>query len=486
MTVSQKTECEIRRLHYAEHWKVGTIATQLNVHPDVVRRVLGLLEPRSQSSVRPRLIDPFVPFIIETLEQYPTLRATRLCDMLKERGYQGSERTVRDYVRGVRPKPKTTAYLRTEPLCGEQAQVDWAHVTKVKVAGGLRALWLFVIVLSYSRAMWAEFVYEMTAHSLCRSLLRAVQFFGGCPRQFLFDNPKSIVLERYSDAIRFNPTLLEMCGQLRVQPRACGVRQPQHKGRVERSIRYLRDRFLAGREIHGIEQGNRELLAFLDNIAHKRPHPRIPERTVGEVWDEERARLLALPDPLPVAALVKPVRVKKTAFIRFDTNEYSVPPQFARDMLTLVANDRDLRVLHGDTAVASHQRCWGRRQIIELPEHRRELVAQRRAARDLKGRDRLRAEIPDFQVLVERWMDEGYHLGTHVARTLKLLDLYGAEIVAAATAELIERDIHDPSALIVACDRRWRDKAKPVSLPVELPDHVEDRDVIPHKLDSYD
>jgi hypothetical protein len=98
MTIDARIEAEIRRLHFAEHFRVGTIVTQLGVHHDVVRRVLGLLEPRRVPSPRPSLVVPFADFIDETLRAYPRLRATRLFDMIKERGYEGSVRTLREYI----------------------------------------------------------------------------------------------------------------------------------------------------------------------------------------------------------------------------------------------------------------------------------------------------------------------------------------------------------------------------------------------------
>ena len=296
MTVSAQVEAEVRRLYYAEHWKVGTIASQLEVHGDVVRRVLGLLERRGSSpQERPRQVEPYVDFIGETLARYPKLRATRLYDMLRGRGYEGSVRTVREYVAGVRPRPTREAFLRVEPLPGEQSQVDWAYVGKVKVPGGERALWLFVQVLAWSRGMWGEFVFDMGAHSLARSLVRAAGYFGGTSRQWLFDNPKTVVLERYGDAVRFHPLLLEVAGHYRVQPRVCAVRKANQKGKVERAIRYVRERFLAGRTVHSVEQGNRELWAFLEEVAHARPHPTQPGRTVAECLAEEKQRLLPLP-----------------------------------------------------------------------------------------------------------------------------------------------------------------------------------------------
>ena len=141
-----------------------------------------------------------------------------------------------------------------------------------------------------------------------------------------------------------------------MQPRVCEVGKPNQKGGVERAIRYMRDRFLAGRSIQSIDQGNRELEEFLAHIADKRPHPRDPTRTVGEVLQQERHRLLPLPDPLPATELIKPARVDKTAFVRYDSNDYSVPPQYARQTLTLVCDDRVVRLVDGSDVVAAHQR----------------------------------------------------------------------------------------------------------------------------------
>lgn len=486
MTVSAAVEAEIRRLFYAEHWPMGTVASQLGVHPDVVRRVLGLLEPRRSSVPRPRLVDPFVAFIDETLAQYPRLLATRLHDMLRARGFQGSVRTLREYVAQVRPAPRREAFLRIEPLIGEQAQIDWAHVGRVPVPGGLRSLWLFVMVLSWSRAMWAEFVFDTTVHSLLRSLVRAASFFQGATRQWLFDNPKIVVLERHGDAVRFHPLLLDVAGRFHVQLRLCAVRAANQKGRVERIVRFLRDRFLAGRSITGIEQGNRELVTFLAEIGNARPHPVFRERSIADCLAEERGRLLALPDPLPVIDLVAPASIDKTAFARLDTNLYSVPPAYAQRTLTLVADDAWVRFLDGATEITRHPRTWGRRQVIELREHRDEILRQRAGAAEPTGQGRLRAAIPGIDGLFARWVDAGRNVGSLTARTLKLLDLYKADLLAEAVAEVLALGMHDPGALAQVCEQRRRAKSLPVPVPVDFGDHVPDREVIPHDLEGYD
>lgn len=481
-----EVEAEVRRLHYAEHWPIGTIAKQLSVHEDVVRRVLKVDERALPARPRAKLVDPYTDFIAQTLERYPTLRATRLYDMLRPRGYAGSVRTLREHVAEVRPRRASEAFLRVDPLLGEQAQVDWAHVGKVPVPGGVRALWLFVMVLAWSRAMWAEFVFDLSVHSLLRSLSRAAVFFAGCTRQWLFDNPKVVVLERHGEAIRFNPVLLEFSGHYCVSLRVCAVRKANQKGRVERAIRYLRERFLAGRAIRSVEQGNRELLAFIDEVAHPRPHPTIPGRTVADCLAEERTRLLPLPQKAVVTDLVEPIVLDRTAFARFDGNLYSAPHTYAEQTLTLVAGDTTVRLLDGQEVVACHARNWGRRQRVEEPAHREALLEHKRGAREAKGQDRLRAAIPDVDRLFARWLDAGRNVGSMTSQMLRLLDRYGDATVAGAVAEVLARGTHDPGAVAVLCEQARQRNQQPMPVDVMLGSHVPDRDVIPHALETYD
>jgi transposase len=486
MTVGKEMTAEIRRLYFAEHWKRGTIATQLGVHPDVVVRVLGSFGPKA-GTPRPStsVLAAYYSFINETLERYPRLVSTRLFDMATERGYDGSLRTLRKYVSGARPRPKHEVFLRVETLPGEQAQVDWAHVGTIPVPGGQRALWAFVMVLAHSRMMWGELVVDLDAWSLRRSLVRASSFFGGVPRQWLFDNPKVVVVERHGDRVRFHDDLLELAASLHVQPRLCAPRKPNHKGKVERAIRFLRERFFAARSIHSVEHGNAQLLRFLETIANPRPHPIWRERTVLEVFDDERPRLMVLPDPMPSLERVMPVAADKTAFVTVDTNRYSVPSRYARGTLTVAATDTELRFLDGAEEIAKHERCWGRRQVLERHEHREALLAEKREARALKGRDRLHAELTNIDVIFDRWFENGRNIGSMVARTIKLLDLYGRAAVQAAVDEMISRGTHDPGALAMHCERH-RARSAPVRTMLDLAPHVVERDVVPHDLGRYD
>lgn len=487
MTVSTFLEADIARLHYAEHFKVGTIAAQLGVHPDVVRRVLGLLpEPTGERKPRVLTLAPYVDFIQETLQKYPTLRSTRLYDMLCERNFKGSPRTVRHYVKSVRPKVAQKVYLRTHPLPAEQAQIDWGYVGKVRVSGGQRALWVFVMVLAYSRALWAELVYDLSIHSLRRSLIRAALHFGGCTRQWLFDNPKTVVLERHQAEARFQPLLLDLCGALRVQPRLCTVRAPWQKGRVERAVRYLKDRFFAGRTIHCIDAANQQLRDFLSRIPPQRPHPLFPDRTVAQVFAEEKTLLLPLPDCLPDTDQVLSVVPDKTAFVRFDRNLYSVPPDFAKKPLTLCASDTFLRFLDAGSVVAEFTRTYDINGIRENPAHRKELLLVKQRARAPKGRDRLRLAVPACDELFAKWLLGGHNVGSLTLRTLKLLDLYGQDLLQAAVKDALARDTCDLSALSLLCEYHRRAQARPLPVDIPLGENVPEHDVIPHPLEHYD
>ena len=152
MTLSPDLEAQILRYFHAEKWRVGTIATQLGIHHSAVTRVLaqaGL--PRATCAPRPSQVDPYLPFIRETLARFPRLTASRLYAMVRERGYPGGPDHFRYLVSLHRPRPAAEAYLRLRTLPGEQAQVDWGHFGKLTIGRAQRPLMAFVVVLSYSR-----------------------------------------------------------------------------------------------------------------------------------------------------------------------------------------------------------------------------------------------------------------------------------------------------------------------------------------------
>lgn len=172
--------------------------------------------------------------------------------------------------------------------------------------------------------------------------------------------------------------------------------------------------------------------------------------------------------------------------MRFDTNSYSVPAEHASRTLTLVADERLVRVLDKDTEVARHDRSYGRKRVVEDLAHRRALLDEKRAARDARGRDRLHAVAPRIHDLYLRWVDRGRNLGSVTARVMLVLDRYGDDVFRAAVDDVVDRGLHDPSALEAVCERLRKRSAAPLAVEPHVADHVSDRDVIPHDLESYD
>ena len=380
--IPKELEAKILRLYHAEKWKAGTIAKQLGIHHNTVERVLSQANsPFVKRTDRSSMLDPYMPFVLETLEKYPTLTASRLFEMVKERGYPGGPDHFRSIVARHRPRPSAEAYLRLRTLPGEQAQVDWGSFGSIQFGKASRRLSAFVLVLSWSRQIFVRFFLNQWMSSFLRGHVEAFQFLGGVPRVLIYDNLKSAVLERVGDAIRFHPVLLDFAAHYRYEPRPVPVRRPCEKGRVERAIRYIRGAFFAARSWTDIDDLNAQALAWCKGPAGQRRCPEEKTMTVQEACEQEKALLLALPDnPFPVDDK-KEVSVGKTPYVRFDLNDYSVPYQLTRLTLVVMADEKTVRVLDGNEVVAEHKRSYDKGQQIEAPAHIEELIQQKRQAR---------------------------------------------------------------------------------------------------------
>ena len=314
MAISDELKAQILRYHFVEHWRVGTIASQLGIHHYTVERVLSEagVERERQRQRRASKLDPYLALITETLQRFPTLTAARLFDMLKARGYPGGPDHFRHCIAQLRPRRPREAYLRLRTLPGEQAQIDWAHFGKLTIGRAERPLMAFVLMLSYSRYPFVRFYLNASLASLIRGHVAAFSALGGTARTALYDNMKSVVLERRGDAIRFHPTLLELAAHYRFEPRPVAPARGNEKGRVERFIRFARQSFFSARRFRDLDDLNDQADEWCNTRAAERPCPEDPQRTVAEVFAEERAHLIELPDnPFPCEERVE-VQVGKT------------------------------------------------------------------------------------------------------------------------------------------------------------------------------
>ena len=470
MTISRALEAEILRLHATEHWPVGTIARQLRVHHGTVRRVLAQAGVPTQKPVRASMVEPFLAFINETLTKYPTLRASRLYAMVRERGYPGAPDHFRALVAQLRPRPAAEAYLRLRTLPSEQAQVDWAHFGKLTIGRAIRPLMAFVMVLSYSRHLFLRFYLGATLPYFIRGHVDAFSHFQGAARTLLYDNLRSAVLERRDEAIRFHPTLLELAAHYRFQPRPVAVARGNEKGRIERAIRFTREAFFAARSFRDVDDLNAQALAWCQGAAADRPCPEDRRRRVREVFAEEQSHLLALPAvPFPCDERLT-VSVHKTPYLRFDLNDYTVPHTHVHRTLTVLASLERVRVVDGQELIANHPRSFDRGQQIEDPAHIAALVADKRAARAHRAQDRLQHAAPSTKALFLRAAERGAHLGVLTRGLLQLLASHGAAALEAAIAAALAEDAAHLGAVRHFIDQHAHARGQRPPIAVVLPD----------------
>lgn len=489
MTISGDLEAKILRYHHVEKWRVGTIARQLEIHHSSVTRVLQKSGVQKVPSIkRESLITPYMSFIMEILKKYPTLTASRLYDMVCQRGYKGGVDHFRYLISLYRPRPETEAYLRLRTLPGEQAQVDWGHFGHVEIGNAKRPLMAFVMVLSYSRKVFLRFSLDARMSNFLFGHEAAFLAWNGIPRVLLYDNLKSAVLERRGDAIRFNPTLLEFASHYRFEPRPVAVARGNEKGRVERTIRYVRDNFFPARKWEDVDDLNRQAIEWCENNASNRPCREDTSKTVREVFLLEQPALIQLPgDVYPTHERIE-IKIGKTPYARFDLNDYSVPHTHARKSVTVCATHNAISIIDGTTTVAKHQRCYDKGRQIEDPSHIEALVALKKKSRQHRGQDRLIKSIPQCSTFLIEAAKRGYNLKHVVTQLLQLLDGYGVCELEEAVACALKQGVPHPNTVRISLERQreGRDILPPIVLKFTDDKRIRDLVVRPHELKSYD
>ena len=489
MAIPPELRAHILRLYQVEHWRVGTIATQLHVHHRTVRRVLDSASVlRAQQSLRSSQVDLYLPFILETLTQHPALTASRLHGMVQERGYKGGEDYFRRIVARHRPRPAAEAYLRLRTLPGDESQVDWAHMGHLQVGDAKRPLMAFVMVLSYSRRIFLHFSLNARMDSFLLGHVLAFEAWGGVPKVILSDNLKSAVLERIGSAIRFNPEYLAFAAHYRFEARPVAVARGNEKGRVERSIRYIRDNFFAARTYSDIDDLNRQAKLWCDGPAANRAWPEGAHQTVQQAFLQEREILMALPEHDYALAERVQVKVAKTPYVRFDLNDYSVPHTHVRRTLMVEATQTRVRVLDGLTVLCEHDRSYDRAKQIEVKAHVEKLVEYKRGAREHRATDTLIHSVPEIAQLLKSAAAKGHNLGSITYALLQLLERYGIAPMRVAVAEALARDVPHPNAVRLALERGREARNQSVPVVPKLSERARALDVtvLPHELGGYD
>ena len=495
--ISSETEAEIERLWRAEGLRcVGTIARMARVHGDAARRVLrkaGLL-PRGTAELtaavpRASILDLYLPVVDDVLRRYPDICASRLFSMVKERGYPGvSQSHFRDVVSKRRPIREREAFLKLSMLPGEQAQVDWGHFGDAGEAYDGKKLYAFVMTLAYSRRIFLRYFLGMKMREFQQGFAEAFEFFGGVPRKVLIDNLKSGVTERVQQLVRFNEDFLLLARHYAFEPQAANVRRGNEKGRVERSIRYVRDNFFAARDFSTLEELNAQAHTWCVTQASERKWPQDRTQTVAQAFAIEQAKLRPLP-PTPLACLERViVKVSKQAFVWFDRNEYSVPHGLVGQQVEVVASEHDIRIYScaGPEPVATHGRSHRRGQVVENHEHREALEKAKPGATKHSGLRRLTSQIPEAEEFVRTLGERGENIGGAVSGLLGRIDTHGVALVTAAVREVIASGSCTFRAVNFVLARLDRERGLPLEEPAVVKTRFGELAVTPHDAKTYD
>lgn len=428
--------CRIKA-YKEEGLKAGQIATKLGLDHRTVSKWMG------RSSFQPKLpgcrsskLDPYKDDILGMLERHP-YTARQIFQKIREQGFGGGYTIVKDYVRIVRPK-RSKSYLTLSFAPGECAQVDWGSYGSIGVGNTRRRLSFFVMVLCYSRMMYAEFTVSQTMEHFLGCHQRALQFFAGVPSRIMVDNLKSAVLKRVTgQAPVFNPKYLDFANHYGFTITPCGVGKGNEKGIVENAVGYIKKNFLAGLDPGDFKTINPAAVYWLDNIANVRNHGETHKRP-KDMFEQENDHLFPLPvEPYDIGTVTQ-VRATSQFRITLDTNRYSVPAEYAGTRLTMKTYPDRLCIYCDNKLIARHTRSYDRHQDIEDPDHPKVLLQQRRKARDQKILMRFLTLSPNAERYYQGLVERKLNIRHHIRQIVGLSEIYTKEQVARVIEDALE------------------------------------------------
>ena len=478
---------EIRRLFLIEKVSQREIAKVLRVDRATVRRALKRDHaPTAPTRNRPSILDPFKADIEQILETTPRITAVRLWEELQGYGFAGKITIVRQRLAALREKRRREAFVRRLFHPGEAAEVDWANCGTIDVGGRPRRVSGFVMVLSYSRMVYLEFTLSEALEEFLRCHQNAFSFFCGVPRKILYDNLRLAVLAHQGPDIRWNPRFMDFVGHYLFKPVACNPAAGWEKGRVERTIQYIRSNFLLGRRFRSLEELNASAVAWRDEKANRRIHKTTGKRPI-DLFSDDRARLLALPEAGYDTRILRSVRITADCRAQFENNTYSVPPKHVGQDLTLRASPTEVCLYDGPTLVARHRRSHGTHEDLLDPDHAKEVLARKRRAGGQTLQRLFLALGPETEKYLSGLVRTELSVERHLRRILDLAATYGHAEVMGAVQRALEYGAYGSDYVenIILVERRKRREDQKTPLQIEKKELAE-IDLPEQNLDHYD
>ncbi len=367
--IERRTVFEIHRLRNLGFSR-RSIARQLQVDRTTVTRYLATPDPAAvKRSPKPSKLDPYSDQIAEMLEKCPDIKAPVVMQYIRAKGFDGGITIVRDRIKKLRGKSRNReAFIRFESEPGEQVQIDWGHFGNLSYRDNGRRLYALAVLEGHSRMLFVYFSHSQKQECLHQGLLQAFIYFNGIPGEIVVDNMLTAVTERVGGIIRFNDAFLDFLGKFSIVPKACTVRAPYEKGKVENAIKYIRQNFWPLRQFNGLEDVQNQIRRWLDTVANVRKHHTTGHRPVDRLH-----ALKPMPEQLPDCREVCSPLVHKDFGVRFDANVYSVPPWAIGKHVILKADSNKVSLYFKEKLIASHNRCWDKKQRIELEVHKEQV-----------------------------------------------------------------------------------------------------------------
>lgn len=360
---------DIKELKQAGH-SIKSICRLTGFSRNTVRKVLRgehslSRAPRQINSV----LTPYKEYIQQRYEE-ADLSAVRLLEEIKPMGYEGSIATLRRYLRELKPektrKRKLTVRFETPP--GKQAQVDWSYCGRFPSPDGKTVpVYVFIMVLSYSRMIFIQFTTSMKMSELLKCHQSAFEFFGGWPQTVLYDNMKQVKISRSE----WNETFMDFANHYGFVPKTHQPYRPRTKGKVERSAEYIKDNFLTGRSFDGIKDLNAQALHWMNNTANARVHGTTKERPI-DLFSKET---LTSHESIRPYRYIDPVsrKVSYESMVHYQGSKYSVPPEYAGNQVEISAHGGMITIQCKEMIIAEHKQALKPGQCIVNKDHIAEL-----------------------------------------------------------------------------------------------------------------
>ena len=309
----------------------------------------------------------------ETELDYNLDLAPKIKEKLIEQGCDCKYTIVREYVSSKKTSLSERATIRFETIPGLQGQVDWGFFEnyKVKENEEYKKLYCFLMILGYSRTRYIEFVTDMTTSTLIRCHISAFRYYGGYPEEILYDNMKQVVVKRLlkQEDSELNRQFEDFAGFYGFKPILCRPYRGQTKGKVERTVAYVRDNFMTGIKFDSLEDLNKQAIVWCNKInmkmhgtTNKIPFKQLPEEKL---------------QPLKREYIIDKInlrRVEKDCLISYAGNKYSVPAEYIGMDVAVLVLDHMLAAYHEGKQIALHKLSYNKNSMVVNKEHYKKLI----------------------------------------------------------------------------------------------------------------